>query len=68
MSVKRGTFLPFLLNDKTPDQPPTLRNGERNPYGIGDFANTAKGFIEAWKRAEQGEKVKTEKQLNVLLT
>ena len=32
--------------------------------GVGDSASTAKGFIDAWKRAEQGEKVKTEQRLN----
>jgi predicted transcriptional regulator len=32
--------------------------------GIGDSASTAKGFIDAWKRVEQGEKVKTEQRLN----
>jgi hypothetical protein len=25
--------------------------------GIGDSASTAKSFIDAWKRAEQGEKI-----------
>ena len=32
--------------------------------GIGDAANTAKGFIDAWKRAERGEKVKGIQRLN----
>ena len=32
--------------------------------GIGDSATTAKGFIDAWKRAERGEKVEVEHRLN----
>jgi len=32
--------------------------------GVGDSASTAKGFIDAWKRAEQGKKVRTEQWLN----
>ena len=31
--------------------------------GVGDAANTAKGFIDAWKRAESGEKMKAENRL-----
>jgi len=31
--------------------------------GIGDSSNTAKGFIDAWKRAESGEEWKTEERL-----
>jgi len=31
--------------------------------GIGDSLNTAKGFVDAWKRAERGEKVETEERL-----
>jgi len=32
--------------------------------GIGDSATTAKGFIDAWKRAERGERVEAEHRLN----
>jgi len=32
--------------------------------GVGDPVSTAKGFIDAWKRVERGEKVKTEERLN----
>ncbi|MBW2330741.1 MAG: MarR family transcriptional regulator [Deltaproteobacteria bacterium] len=32
--------------------------------GVGDSASTAKSFIDAWKRAERGEKVKAEQRLN----
>jgi predicted transcriptional regulator len=32
--------------------------------GIGDSVNTAKGFIDAWKRAERGKKVKAEYRLD----
>ncbi|MDL1958177.1 MAG: MarR family transcriptional regulator [Deltaproteobacteria bacterium] len=32
--------------------------------GVGDSTSTAEGFIDAWKKAEQGEKVKTEQRLN----
>ena len=31
--------------------------------GIGDCSNTAKGFVDVWKRAERGEKVETEERL-----
>ena len=31
--------------------------------GVGDAATTAKGFIDAWKRAERGEKMKAEHRL-----
>jgi predicted transcriptional regulator len=31
--------------------------------GIGDSAKTAKGFIDAWKRAERTEKVESEERL-----
>ena len=31
--------------------------------GAGDATNTAKGFIDAWKRAESGEKMKAEHRL-----
>jgi predicted transcriptional regulator len=31
--------------------------------GVGDAATTAKGFINAWKRAERGEKMKAEHRL-----
>lgn len=31
--------------------------------GIGDSAKTAKGFIDAWKRAERTEKVEAEERL-----
>ncbi len=30
---------------------------------IGDSSNTAKGFIDVWKRAERGEKVEAEERL-----
>ena len=32
--------------------------------GVGDATNTAKGFIEAWKRAERGERAETEERLH----
>jgi len=32
--------------------------------GIGDVASTAKGFIDAWKRAESGEKLAAEQRLD----
>jgi predicted transcriptional regulator len=32
--------------------------------GIGDSVSTAKGFIDAWKRAEKNEKVKAENRLD----
>jgi predicted transcriptional regulator len=32
--------------------------------GVGDPVSTAKGFIDAWKRVEHGEKVKAEERLN----
>ncbi|MBW1699379.1 MAG: MarR family transcriptional regulator [Deltaproteobacteria bacterium] len=32
--------------------------------GIGDSVSTAKGFIDAWKRAERGGKVKEEHRLD----
>lgn len=32
--------------------------------GIGDSVTTAKGFIDAWKRAEKGEKVEAEHRLD----
>ena len=32
--------------------------------GIGDSVSAATGFIDAWKRAEQGKKVDTEHRLN----
>jgi predicted transcriptional regulator len=32
--------------------------------GVGDAVRTVKGFIDAWKRAERGEKVKAIQQLN----
>ena len=32
--------------------------------GVGDAAITAKDFIEAWKRAEHGEKIKEKHMLN----
>ena len=32
--------------------------------GIGGSATTAKGFIDAWKRAERGEKAEAEHRLN----
>lgn len=32
--------------------------------GVGDPLSTAKGFIDAWKRAERGEKVKAEQRLD----
>ena len=32
--------------------------------GIGDSVTTAKGFIDAWKRAERGEKVEEEHRLD----
>lgn len=31
--------------------------------GIGDASNTAKDFIDVWKRAERGEKVEAEERL-----
>ena len=31
--------------------------------GVGDATTTAKGFIDAWRRAERGEKVKGEQWL-----
>ena len=31
--------------------------------GVGDAPSTAKGFIDAWKRAESGEKMKAEHRL-----
>ena len=31
---------------------------------VGDATTTAKGFIDAWKRAELGEKVEAEQRLN----
>jgi len=31
--------------------------------GIGDSSNTAKGFIDVWKRADRGEKVEAEERL-----
>jgi len=32
--------------------------------GVGDVTTTAKDFIEIWRRAEQGEKIKAEHRLN----
>lgn len=32
--------------------------------GVSDPVTTAKGFIDAWKRAERGERVETEDKLN----
>jgi predicted transcriptional regulator len=32
--------------------------------GVGDAVSTVKGFIDAWKRAERGEKVKAVQRLN----
>lgn len=32
--------------------------------GIGDPASTARGFVEAWRLAEAGEKVQAEERLN----
>ena len=32
--------------------------------GIGDSATTAKGFIDAWKRAERGERLEAEHRLD----
>jgi predicted transcriptional regulator len=32
--------------------------------GVGDAVSTAKGFIDTWKRAERGEKVKAIQRLN----
>ncbi len=32
--------------------------------GVGDAVSTAKGFIDAWNRAERGEKVKAIQRLN----
>lgn len=32
--------------------------------GVGGPVSTAKGFIDAWKRAEHGEKVETEQRLD----
>jgi predicted transcriptional regulator len=32
--------------------------------GVGDPVTTAKGFINAWRRAERGEKVETDRRLN----
>jgi predicted transcriptional regulator len=32
--------------------------------GVGDAVSTAKGFIDAWKRAERGEKIKAVQRLN----
>ena len=32
--------------------------------GIGDSAQTAKGFIDAWKRAERNRRVETEERLD----
>ncbi|MCK4389242.1 MAG: MarR family transcriptional regulator [Desulfobacterales bacterium] len=32
--------------------------------GVGGPVSTAKGFIDAWKRAERGEKVETEQRLD----
>jgi predicted transcriptional regulator len=37
---------------------------DRIQIGIGDSTITAKGFIEAWKRAEKGERVKAEERLD----
>jgi predicted transcriptional regulator len=36
---------------------------KRIKIGIGDSTRTAKGFIEAWKRAEQAEEVEAEERL-----
>jgi len=36
----------------------------RIEIGIGDSAATARGFIEAWKRAESGERAQTEERLD----
>jgi predicted transcriptional regulator len=32
--------------------------------GVGDAVTTAKGFINAWRHAERGEKVSTDRRLN----
>ena len=31
--------------------------------GVGDATTTAKGFIDAWKKAEQGEEMRAEHRL-----
>jgi predicted transcriptional regulator len=36
----------------------------RIEIGVGDSATTARGFIEAWKRAERGARVATEERLD----
>jgi len=36
---------------------------KRIQIGIGDSTSTAQGFIQAWKRGEKGERLKTEQRL-----
>ena len=38
--------------------------GKEIQIGVGDAVSTVKGFIDAWKRAERGEKVKATQRLN----